>query len=86
MTIETHILYFSEAEALREFSGFTVEVSHQARPNQTPSNVTMYMCGFHAIRPPSPRSSGQAFHGHLATCSTAIRPGSRSAATQGLHC
>ena len=43
-------------------------------------------CGFHAIRPPSPRSSGQAFHGHLATCSTAIRPGSRSAATQGLHC
>ncbi|MGI0737995.1 hypothetical protein ACRCPM_32880, partial [Pseudomonas aeruginosa] len=28
-------------------------------------------CGFHAIRPPSPRSSGQAFHGHLATCSTA---------------
>ena len=43
MTIETHILYFSEAEALREFSGFTVEVSHQARPNQTPSNVTMYM-------------------------------------------
>ncbi|MFP7773520.1 IS3 family transposase, partial [Pseudomonas aeruginosa] len=36
-------------------------------------------CGFHAIRPPSPRSSGQAFHGHLATCSTAIRPGSRSA-------
>nr|WP_237143867.1 hypothetical protein [Pseudomonas fluorescens] len=43
-------------------------------------------CGFHAIRPPSPLSSGQAFHGHLATCSTAIRPGSRSAATQGLHC
>ncbi|HCE6805127.1 MULTISPECIES: hypothetical protein [Pseudomonas] len=43
MTIETHILYFSEAEALREFSGFTVDVSHQARPNQTPSNVTMYM-------------------------------------------
>ncbi|WP_230964090.1 PAAR domain-containing protein, partial [Pseudomonas aeruginosa] len=42
-------------------------------------------CGFHAIRPPSPLSSGQAFHGHLATCSTAIRPGSRSAATQGLH-
>ncbi|MEG6913858.1 recombination-associated protein RdgC, partial [Pseudomonas aeruginosa] len=24
------------------------------------------ICGFHAIRPPSPRSSGQAFHGHLA--------------------
>ena len=44
------------------------------------------ICGFHAIRPPSPRSSGQAFHGHLATCSTAIRPGSRSAATQGWHC
>lgn len=43
-------------------------------------------CGFHAIRPPSPLSSGQAFHGHLATCSTAIRPGSRSAATQGGHC
>ena len=43
-------------------------------------------CGFHTIRPPSPRSSGQAFHGHLATCSTAIRPGSRSAATQGWHC
>ena len=43
-------------------------------------------CGFHAIRPPSPLSSGQAFHGHLATCSTAIRPGSRSAATQGWHC
>ncbi|MGZ0787696.1 sulfate adenylyltransferase subunit 1, partial [Pseudomonas saponiphila] len=42
-------------------------------------------CGFHTIRPPSPRSSGQAFHGHLATCSTAIRPGSRSAATQGWH-
>ncbi|WGL64256.1 hypothetical protein QDX81_04695 [Pseudomonas sp. CW003PS] len=44
------------------------------------------VCGFHAIRPPSPLSSGQAFHGHLATCSTAIRPGSRSAAAQGLHC
>ncbi|MCO3748755.1 hypothetical protein FA132_25895 [Pseudomonas aeruginosa] len=43
-------------------------------------------CGFHAIRPPSPLSSGQAFQGHLATCSTAIRPGSRSAATQGWHC
>ena len=43
-------------------------------------------CGFHTIRPPSPLSSGQAFHGHLATCSTAIRPGSRSAATQGWHC
>ncbi|WP_249170245.1 HlyD family efflux transporter periplasmic adaptor subunit, partial [Burkholderia vietnamiensis] len=42
-------------------------------------------CGFHAIRPPSPLSSGQAFQGHLATCSTAIRPGSRSAATQGWH-
>ncbi|MCE1059856.1 integrase domain-containing protein, partial [Pseudomonas alloputida] len=26
-------------------------------------------CGFHAIRPPSPLSSGQAFQGHLATCS-----------------
>ncbi|MCO3989648.1 hypothetical protein FA106_23045, partial [Pseudomonas aeruginosa] len=25
------------------------------------------VCGFHAIRPPSPLSSGQAFHGHLAT-------------------
>ncbi|MBX9763621.1 MAG: hypothetical protein K2Y24_11420, partial [Pseudomonadaceae bacterium] len=25
-------------------------------------------CGFHAIRPPSPLSSGQAFQGHLATC------------------
>ncbi|QLF23237.1 NAD-dependent epimerase/dehydratase family protein [Pseudomonas aeruginosa] len=44
------------------------------------------LCGFHAIRPPSPLSSGQAFQGHLATCSTAIRPGSRSAATQGWHC
>lgn len=43
-------------------------------------------CGFHTIRPPSPRSSGQAFHGHLATCSTLIRTGSRSAATQGWHC
>ena len=57
--------------------------------NQAPVAVgsapTPY-CGFHAIRPPSPLSSGQAFHGHLATCSTAIRPGSRSAATQGLHC
>ncbi|MFG9345137.1 type II toxin-antitoxin system YafQ family toxin, partial [Pseudomonas aeruginosa] len=36
-------------------------------------------CGFHAIRPPSPRLSGRAFHAHPATCSTAIRPGSRSA-------
>ncbi|MCO3749272.1 hypothetical protein FA132_28730, partial [Pseudomonas aeruginosa] len=25
------------------------------------------ICGFHAIRPPSPLSSGQAFQGHLAT-------------------
>lgn len=50
------------------------------------SVVDEHFCGFHAIRPPSPLSSGQAFHGHLATCSTAIRPGSRSAATQGLHC
>ena len=40
-------------------------------------------CGFHAIRPPSPRSSGRAFHAHLAICSTTIRTGSRSAATQG---
>ncbi|WP_325950268.1 SDR family NAD(P)-dependent oxidoreductase [Pseudomonas putida] len=59
-----------------------------------PLDVTNYLafaqlvaeCGFHAIRPPSPLSSGQAFQGHLATCSTAIRPGSRSAATQGWHC
>ncbi|MNY61167.1 hypothetical protein D3C86_1978170 [compost metagenome] len=43
-------------------------------------------CGFHAIRPPSPRLSGRAFHAHPAICSTAIRPGSRSAATQVLHC
>ena len=50
------------------------------------STVHPAICGFHAIRPPSPLSSGQAFHGHLATCSTAIRPGSRSAATQGGHC
>ncbi|MFO1612200.1 hypothetical protein QOT38_30720, partial [Pseudomonas aeruginosa] len=27
----------------------------------------LFACGFHAIRPPSPLSSGQAFHGHLAT-------------------
>jgi hemolysin activation/secretion protein len=44
------------------------------------------VCGFHAIRPPSPRLSGRAFHAHPAICSTAIRPGSRSAATQVLHC
>nr|WP_279513980.1 type I restriction-modification system subunit M N-terminal domain-containing protein [Pseudomonas aeruginosa] len=56
------------------------EAAHWNDVRQTPR------CGFHAIRPPSPLSSGQAFHGHLATCSTAIRPGSRSAATQGLHC
>jgi hypothetical protein len=43
-------------------------------------------CGFHAIWPPSPRLSGQAFHAHPAICSTTIRPGSRSAATQGWHC
>ncbi|MBO8337197.1 transglycosylase SLT domain-containing protein [Pseudomonas aeruginosa] len=43
-------------------------------------------CGFHAIRPHSPRSSGRAFHAHLAICSTTIRTGSRSAATQGWHC
>lgn len=30
--------------------------------------------------------SGHPVRSHLATCSTAIRPGSRSAATQGLHC
>ncbi|MGU0800076.1 PAAR domain-containing protein, partial [Pseudomonas aeruginosa] len=43
-----------------------------------PTTCPVPGCGFHAIRPPSPLSSGQAFHGHLATCSTAIRPGSRS--------
>ncbi|MCS7816578.1 DUF1330 domain-containing protein, partial [Pseudomonas aeruginosa] len=31
--------------------------------------IAAQRCGFHAIRPPSPLSSGQAFHGHLATCS-----------------
>ncbi|AXO61924.1 hypothetical protein DZC76_12150 [Pseudomonas sp. phDV1] len=54
-------------------------------PEAGPGDLQVW-CGFHTIRPPSPRSSGQAFHGHLATCSTAIRPGSRSAATQGWHC
>jgi hypothetical protein len=43
-------------------------------------------CGFHAIRPPSPGLSGRVFHAHPATHSTVIRPGSRSAATQGWHC
>ncbi|MFO1612211.1 hypothetical protein QOT38_30775, partial [Pseudomonas aeruginosa] len=28
--------------------------------------LNIHGCGFHAIRPPSPLSSGQAFHGHLA--------------------
>ncbi|CAH0646975.1 Toluene efflux pump periplasmic linker protein TtgG [Pseudomonas sp. Nvir] len=56
------------------------------RLQNTGENQAEVSCGFHAIRPPSPLSSGQAFHGHLATCSTAIRPGSRSAATQGGHC
>lgn len=48
--------------------------------------TTVKGCGFHAIRPHSPRSSGRAFHAHLAICSTTIRTGSRSAATQGWHC
>ena len=48
--------------------------------------VLLHPCGFHAIRPHSPRSSGRAFHAHLAICSTTIRTGSRSAATQGWHC
>jgi DNA-binding transcriptional LysR family regulator len=54
--------------------------------DDTHGEIGFICCGFHAIRPPSPLSSGQAFQGHLATCSTAIRPGSRSAATQGWHC
>ena len=53
------------------------------RPSIDPE---LMVCGFHAIRPPSPRLSGRAFHAHPATCSTAIRPGSRSAATLGWHC
>ncbi|MFR6842381.1 type II secretion system protein [Pseudomonas aeruginosa] len=57
-----------------------------AQETQSFLDAARSYCGFHAIRPPSPLSSGQAFHGHLATCSTAIRPGSRSAATQGGHC
>ncbi|WOF80177.1 DUF427 domain-containing protein [Pseudomonas sp. FeN3W] len=61
-----------------------VEGNHYFPPSGV--DLSLLECGFHTIRPPSPRSSGQAFHGHLATCSTAIRPGSRSAATQGLHC
>ncbi|WP_280044009.1 hypothetical protein [Pseudomonas sp. Hg5Tf] len=42
MAIETHLFYFSAAEQLREFAGFTVEPSHQARPGQDPATVTMY--------------------------------------------
>lgn len=43
MAIETHLFYFSSATQLRDFSGFTVEPSHQARPGQDPATVTMYM-------------------------------------------
>ncbi|MCZ9640988.1 hypothetical protein [Pseudomonas putida] len=42
MAIETHLFYFSSAAQLREFAGFTVEPSHQARPGQDPATVTMY--------------------------------------------
>ncbi|WBM18554.1 DsbA family oxidoreductase [Pseudomonas aeruginosa] len=76
-----------------EFVGFesaeAAILSDEALVNGLGAGIPLFVisgCGFHAIRPPSPRSSGQAFHGHLATCSTAIRPGSRSAATQGWHC
>ncbi|WP_242445028.1 reverse transcriptase domain-containing protein [Halomonas cupida] len=66
-----------------DFLGFT----HCCSSNRNGGfQILRLTCGFHAIRPPSPLSSGQAFQGHLATCSTAIRPGSRSAATQGWHC
>lgn len=43
MATETHLLYFNDAKTLREYSGFTVEPSHQARPGQIPSTVTLYM-------------------------------------------
>ncbi|WP_325948779.1 SprT-like domain-containing protein [Pseudomonas putida] len=62
------------------------EVAHLVAHQLFGDRIQAHGCGFHAIRPPSPLSSGQAFQGHLATCSTAIRPGSRSAATQGWHC
>ncbi|MDC0845598.1 SDR family NAD(P)-dependent oxidoreductase [Pseudomonas aeruginosa] len=39
-------------------------------------------CGFHAIRPPSPRSSGQAFHGHLAIWPPVPRPSGRAVGAQ----
>lgn len=42
MATETHLFYFHSADQLREFHGFTVEPSHQARPGQTPATVTMY--------------------------------------------
>ncbi|WP_353655939.1 P-loop NTPase fold protein [Pseudomonas guariconensis] len=72
------------AEALRRYGAI---LSGASAPLKSASGASQKIsCGFHAIRPPSPLSSGQAFHGHLATCSTAIRPGSRSAATQGGHC
>ncbi|WP_230924484.1 CHASE domain-containing protein [Pseudomonas wenzhouensis] len=77
------------AELTREYGTAVegVDVFHyKADLEGSETREWTYVCGFHAIRPPSPLSSGQAFHGHLATCSTAIRPGSRSAATQGWHC
>ncbi len=61
-----------------------VPVEDKDLPSNIP--VALFECGFHAIRPHSPRSSGRAFHAHLAICSTTIRTGSRSAATQGWHC
>jgi len=35
--------------------------------NRVLTLTTQYVCVFHAIRPPKPRSSGQWFHDHPAT-------------------
>ena len=43
MNTESHVLYFSAAEDLRDFANFTVEETSQARPGRIPATVSMYM-------------------------------------------
>ncbi|MCO3749739.1 hypothetical protein FA132_31275, partial [Pseudomonas aeruginosa] len=45
----------------------TAQTSYARLNDQNDYNFPDARCGFHAIRPPSPLSSGQAFQGHLAT-------------------
>ncbi|MEG6913654.1 PHP domain-containing protein, partial [Pseudomonas aeruginosa] len=57
--------YFADIERARKIYQGQITILCGLELDYMPG-TDAFNCGFHAIRPPSPRSSGQAFHGHLA--------------------